>query len=49
MTHTLTKALECLLHRINDGEEFPDACFHVCWSHKIKYDDLSAAYDLECL
>jgi hypothetical protein len=49
MTHTLAKALGCLLRRINNGEEFPDACFSVCWSHKVKYDDLAAAYDLECL
>ena len=36
-------------YHINEGEEFPDACFRVCWSHKVGYDDLATAYDLECL
>lgn len=47
--YVLDKALSCLLHRLNRGEEFPDACFMVSVTHKVSYTALQNAYDLECL
>lgn len=41
----LEKALENLVGRIQRGQEYPDAEYHVICLYAVRHEDLMAAYD----
>lgn len=41
----IADALTSLRRRINEGQEFPDACFTVSVTHNVHYKTLQDAYD----